>query len=642
MKSKATVSELFELAKNAAPVMQKGEIESLTASGRTSPLAARAAFKPRRILRMFNPTKFLIMTTFIVIITTIVLTLNPSGSETKDMRHETADGRQETERLEDGKTVRLEDGKTGRPAGAAERLEKAGPKEEGAAQVGTVVPVIAPAKNVAAAQKDTVFEGEILKLSKEELMRLGFTFDEEGFYYLNRMPDGTLMNFWSWQTKPNIQVDRLSAKHMSVYASQSGGSFGFASGDFVNKHNKSVLHENDFYPVVTTNLYGEDIYPIDQIKNLAYTEFELMNDTLVPIRFSFMQLGGYQTEDKLVWFKVSDKFFDLMKSEQAERSRTVYNRSKELKIGQLTANRVDYNFLAALPLNNAIRLKPEVLKCMGINYAADAINVNIRAIEYWFNIQLSIVNGGTSMTMGATRVNPIQAPSDTLLPTSESIILLGISNFGNMKMVDMPTRVYRQLNRRNLSFHQYLNLCIPVIIEGSGITENLNEVIFWIYPNERFFNCLPPEIAVPMKKEFDFQSFAPMFIVEDMPNFRTSPVSKKGINQDSVPANPEPVPCVYFTNLCESLPGVDYVNLYPNPATDKLNVDLVLQSAKKIRFRVLDLGGRVITDDGAPEDFTEGGKVKHQLDVSRLQNGLYLLLMTDEEGARLTRRFVKN
>jgi hypothetical protein len=170
----------------------------------------------------------------------------------------------------------------------------------------------------------------------------------------------------------------------------------------------------------------------------------------------------------------------------------------------------------------------------------------------------------------------------------------------------------------------------------------LNEVIFWIYPNERFFNCLPPEIAVPMKKEFDFQSFAPMVIVEDMPIFRTSPVGKKGINQDSVSANPEPVPCVYFTNLCESLPGVDYVNLYPNPATDKLNVDLVLQSAKKIRFRVLDLGGRVITDDGAPEDFTEGGKVKHQLDVSRLQNGLYLLLMTDEEGARLTRRFVKN
>jgi hypothetical protein len=106
--------------------------------------------------------------------------------------------------------------------------------------------------------------------------------------------------------------------------------------------------------------------------------------------------------------------------------------------------------------------------------------------------------------------------------------------------------------------------------------------------------------------------------------------------------NIEQVPCVYFTNLCESLPGLDYVNLYPNPATDKINVDLVLQKAKKIQFRVFDLGGRMISTEGSPENYPEGGKFKHQVDVSKLQSGLYLLVMSDEEGAKLTRRFVKN
>jgi hypothetical protein len=77
MKKEKSLSQLFELAKKEAQQVPVGEIKALTESGKTSPLAARAAFRPRRILRMFNPLRILIMTTFIVIITSIVLMLNP-------------------------------------------------------------------------------------------------------------------------------------------------------------------------------------------------------------------------------------------------------------------------------------------------------------------------------------------------------------------------------------------------------------------------------------------------------------------------------------------------------------------------------------------------------------------------------------
>jgi hypothetical protein len=50
----------------------------------------------------------------------------------------------------------------------------------------------------------------------------------------------------------------------------------------------------------------------------------------------------------------------------------------------------------------------------------------------------------------------------------------------------------------------------------------------------------------------------------------------------------------------------------------------------------------VISDEGSPENYPEGGQFKHQMDISKLQTGLYLLVMTDGEGAKLTKRFVKN
>jgi hypothetical protein len=207
--------------------------------------------------------------------------------------------------------------------------------------------------------------------------------------------------------------------------------------------------------------------------------------------------------------------------------------------------------------------------------------------------------------------------------------------------VNLLYEVFRQDSVDGIPFNDALELCVPVKIADKTLDQHVQDCIFWIYPNDRFLNCLPPEIGGPMKKERNYQlkKMDPDFVPRMDGSFSIGATEPK---RESVNEAVEPVPCVYFTNLCESLPGVDFVNLYPNPATDKLNIDLVLQKAKKIRFRVIDLGGREITEFGSPENFTEGGQFKHQLDISNLQSGLYVLVMTDEEGAKLTKRFVKN
>jgi hypothetical protein len=268
--------------------------------------------------------------------------------------------------------------------------------------------------------------------------------------------------------------------------------------------------------------------------------------------------------------------------------------------------------------------------------------------------------GVNNYTLGSGR-NEITVAADNGIPL---IMTDGSKDQdGNeKKMCPMIFAVSRKFNGNTVGLGDYLSdldLMVPVQIDDPESSDFIKELIIWIYPNEQFLSCLPSDIADQMRKEFNYQkkrldpNFVPLMggsigikggsLARDTVRMGGSiGISAGDQKKESVIEDIEPVPCVYFTNLCESLPGLDYVNLYPNPATDKLNVDLVLQQAKKIQFRVFDLGGRMITKEGSPENYQGGGQYKHQLDISKLQAGLYLLVMTDEEGARLTRRFVKN
>ncbi len=620
------IDKLIGQMRNVVPDFSADHVKSLINSGKSSPFAAKNSFQPGRIIKKFKPLRILVMITPIVIITSALLVWNPVSRENKqplpaankvpveNKYNIGIDERQSQDGQKQGRSV--ED-----------------PKSSEARSLG--IPVSSVQHHAGNESLDTTFQGEILHLSKEELTRLGFLFDDEGYYYLNQLPDGSKMNFWSWQ-------------------SGGTGSYGFGSGGFVNQHNKAGLSHYDFYPVLTTNLIGEELFPIRQFSGVTAESFMWMNDTLVPVVFSQGKYGGYnRVEDNLVWFKVSDRFFDLLGPGKAAQSRAIHDHINTYGLSHGGMTTVVWDFGQVSPAFHSLKLHPDVLRCMGIDYSGNQIDVNIRAVDYWFNLAITCQDGNVSLTSRAMEVSRVQSPADTSMPTTESVVLLGISNFGGARMIDMPTRVYRQFNRPDLTFSQFLDLGIPVVVDDAWLEDaGSAEVIFWIYPNERFFSCLPPSIAEPLRREFNFQGrrldpdFCLIMEVVTRKDSLSQGVQTKstveGGGQDSGMADGEPVPCVFYTNLCESMPGLDYLNLYPNPATDRLNIDLVLQQAKKIRFRVLDLGGRVITDEGSPENYPGGGNFKHQLDISDLQNGLYLLVMTDESGARVTRRFVKN
>ncbi|MFA6482924.1 MAG: T9SS type A sorting domain-containing protein [Bacteroidales bacterium] len=286
-----------------------------------------------------------------------------------------------------------------------------------------------------------------------------------------------------------------------------------------------------------------------------------------------------------------------------------------------------------------LRVNINFFKSMGVEVCDDSFSV------YTKDTTVSMLDHGSILTMHVFKKSGVTSYdnwTDTIWQPGEEIPTLaamtnapGLYSYSFSRDQFFPHFTKGQIN------HTSIEMCVAVSLNLNDSLSPLYGPVFWYYPNEKFFNCLPVEIAEPLKKEFNYQSWR---LDSNFPHHIDGSIriDGGGLQKDSGDVKKEPVPCVYFTNLCESLPGVDYVNLYPNPATDKLNVDLVLQMAKKVQFRVFDLGGRVISDEGTPENYPEGGQFKHQLDISSLQAGLYLLVMTDDTGAKLTRRFVKN
>ncbi|MEO0472857.1 MAG: T9SS type A sorting domain-containing protein [Bacteroidota bacterium] len=81
-----------------------------------------------------------------------------------------------------------------------------------------------------------------------------------------------------------------------------------------------------------------------------------------------------------------------------------------------------------------------------------------------------------------------------------------------------------------------------------------------------------------------------------------------------------------------------FVNLYPNPATTELTLESSHPESLQYQLNLLDLNGRVLRSVSS----IELGAVDHQLNVSGLAAGVYVIELTERQsGERLTKPFVK-
>lgn len=89
------------------------------------------------------------------------------------------------------------------------------------------------------------------------------------------------------------------------------------------------------------------------------------------------------------------------------------------------------------------------------------------------------------------------------------------------------------------------------------------------------------------------------------------------------------------TNLAPGI-GVKQLKVYPNPATENVNIHGELANSDYLEFTVSDLSGRVLKQTGSQEQ----GSFQKEINLEGLASGLYLLEIKNSQG-RLVQRLLK-
>lgn len=85
----------------------------------------------------------------------------------------------------------------------------------------------------------------------------------------------------------------------------------------------------------------------------------------------------------------------------------------------------------------------------------------------------------------------------------------------------------------------------------------------------------------------------------------------------------------YAIAAVEDYNGLDDLNVYPNPATNYVNIDFSLAEAKKITMKLMDMTGKVLKQDAV--EGIEGAN-QQRMDIEGVSKGLYLLEISTQNG----------
>lgn len=186
---------------------------------------------------------------------------------------------------------------------------------------------------------------------------------------------------------------------------------------------------------------------------------------------------------------------------------------------------------------------------------------------------------------------------------------------------------------------QYLESCIPFQSETVGKSGDFQ--VYWIFPSDKLLDCLPDYISEPMRLEL-INTFNQTW--GGSPVAISPPQEKEsdGVSIATINEEVKSAPCNFIPSFCEGVSGLDNLNAYPNPVTDQLNIDVILSRSKTIQYRVFDISGRVLNDELPIRDYSEAGRYTEQINLQDLKSGIYILVLTDNEGGRMTKRILKN
>ena len=470
--------------------------------------------------------------------------------------------------------------------------------------------------------KDTLIIGEVIHLTQDELTKLGFLFNDDGFFYCNEDERGFL-NFFS-DRNPDSKVQAWASTH------------GFSSKPLNQR--KEITHF-PFYPGGLTGAHGERLLDYSRrVQSAARYGKAFYDDLSVPVYFPGRWFVDKKSSDKIIWFAVADEFFELLPFEKIEKAKERIDIVTKLRAipGNETKNYVEFDFMS----HNSTRIDPlelniEALIKLGFTVDKDKIIYRYQNGENFLALTLH--------KMGSHFNARADAPDGELVKSRVfNSPMLGVTKRDGGYSVAVSTEFYPEVSDTIEFFSNMYEVSIPVIFTDESLPEIVHQSIFWFYPTKEFFNNLPDSIANPMRAEFT-HNVIPILQGANMNSSSITIIT--GVLMEKLEEktkSDETIPCQYFPSFCEGLPGLENLNVYPNPTSGFITVEMMLGRGKTIDFQIFDLAGRLMVDDVERKSYTEGGRYDQRMDLSTLDKGFYLLVLKDDEGARMTRRVVKN
>ncbi len=176
---------------------------------------------------------------------------------------------------------------------------------------------------------------------------------------------------------------------------------------------------------------------------------------------------------------------------------------------------------------------------------------------------------------------------------------------------DMIDGYYPDMNEDDIDF----NLLVPVKCITTEPDLGLFDIhVFWIYPNERLFDCLPERLSEQLKQEF---------------NLLISTDSLMGRSESS---------CTFY-EMCKSTLLLKEFKIYPNPAIHSATIEFYAPEA-------LEGSVSLVTIAGAgqkaliPNTSFMAGHNRHKIDLSGITPGIYLILINSNRGFKTQRLIV--
>ncbi|MEZ5147783.1 MAG: hypothetical protein R2759_12120 [Bacteroidales bacterium] len=315
--------------------------------------------------------------------------------------------------------------------------------------------------------KDTIIWGNpyILKLSSNELKKLGFQIDETGIYYKN----------YFQETK-------------QTFHSRFENSFGETTGilNFEHPQNKKVDFTNfDFYPVLMSNMNFE---PRTR-KLITKEEFEIMNDTLIAVELN-NDLLKCDCDPTLIWFKYTASIFDHL-PDRYSGYKPVFEKIETLKNSYPNKNIIYYTNDNESPFNiEFIELPIVNLQKLGFDFSNNDLSFTNPYASGSFNLKFKEDYYGISMEV----LDSSNQSHINLLFLSDTN---GIQNLKWKTMFDNPEKY------DNDYFNSLINTMVPVIIRKDTFPDVLNDdYVFWFALTEDFLNLLPENLEKELRQEY--------------------------------------------------------------------------------------------------------------------------------------------